>query len=245
MLINHNFGEMTKPPMLPPEVQTLCSHYLEQVRNHPHHHMSSKGRIEIYQAFGESARPNDLKDLAAEEEKAKNGSLIFSQADKVLGYLSFLTAEKVVPIWQRARSQPDGAENEELYGNPITVIEVGRKILQGTEPLKSSIELLAQYQANTFCFEEENKYELEFVFATGAACEALETLYSGITLMVATGAAFYEDAMKAFPPHDFASKAIIAYAGFEEDNPNEKRLEFWKWWLTEAIPQAWELAQRA
>jgi hypothetical protein len=25
----------------------------------------------------------------------------------------------------------------------------------------------------------------------------------------------------------------------------QKRLEFWEWWLTEAIPEAWELAQQS
>lgn len=46
---------------------------------------------------------------------------------------------------------------------------------------------------------------------------------------------------------DAASGAVSAYANIYEDFEFievdlEKRLEFWDWWLTQAIPQAWELA---
>jgi hypothetical protein len=42
-----------------------------------------------------------------------------------------------------------------------------------------------------------------------------------------------------------AGHALIAYAGvFDPLNPgfdNEKRRDFWRWWLTETIPRAWQL----
>jgi len=60
---------------------------------------------------------------------------------------------------------------------------------------------------------------------------------------------FVTEAMKAYsiidtnkPGHWLYSKgAISKLSGIEVDL--QKRLEFWEWWLTEAIPQAWELAQ--
>jgi len=72
---------------------------------------------------------------------------------------------------------------------------------------------------------------------------------------------------------DFTTNAMLAYAAIDKNQPGDwqhikgyvnlftmrtvyrkanlqdieisqgKRLEFWEWWLTEAIPQAWELAQ--
>jgi hypothetical protein len=30
---------------------------------------------------------------------------------------------------------------------------------------------------------------------------------------------------------------------YEIEFDDRKRLEFWEWWLTEAIPQAWDLGQ--
>jgi hypothetical protein len=43
---------------------------------------------------------------------------------------------------------------------------------------------------------------------------------------------------------DTAKWAVAAYGGFEWDDDVEalKRCEFWKWWIKEAIPTAWELA---
>jgi hypothetical protein len=44
---------------------------------------------------------------------------------------------------------------------------------------------------------------------------------------------------------DGTGSAMLAYAGGNILGPvdTQKRLEFWEWWLTEAIPQAWQLAQ--
>jgi hypothetical protein len=59
---------------------------------------------------------------------------------------------------------------------------------------------------------------------------------------------------------DFALSAMKAYTVIDENKPgawastkikplpfkvdNQKKLEFWQWWLTEAIPQAWEMANQ-
>jgi len=45
-------------------------------------------------------------------------------------------------------------------------------------------------------------------------------------------------ALRAFAG-DYAAKDWI------ERINNQLSLEFWEWWLTEAIPQAWELAQQS
>lgn len=55
---------------------------------------------------------------------------------------------------------------------------------------------------------------------------------------------------------DFVTAAVKAYTAIDRNPlgeyklwPDEfdakKRLEFWEWWLTEAIPQAWELAKQS
>ncbi|NJO01368.1 MAG: hypothetical protein HC880_06485 [Bacteroidia bacterium] len=44
---------------------------------------------------------------------------------------------------------------------------------------------------------------------------------------------------------DGAAVAMIAFVGVYADTPDAtlKRRTFWEWWLTEAIPRAWEAAQ--
>ena len=68
---------------------------------------------------------------------------------------------------------------------------------------------------------------------------------------------FSDEIIISIGDFDVETFAVLAYSGFnydfeyrEDDSDNnmsnfdsQKRLEFWKWWLTEAIPQAWELAQ--
>lgn len=58
------------------------------------------------------------------------------------------------------------------------------------------------------------------------------------------------------PSLDFAAEAVKAYSAIDPNPPGkhsyprrlpivfdkDKRLEFWEWWLTEAISQAWKLA---
>jgi hypothetical protein len=56
-----------------------------------------------------------------------------------------------------------------------------------------------------------------------------------------------DEELRDFSGRDAASAAILAYATITEDNyptgklDPSKCLEFWEWWLTEAIPQVWEL----
>lgn len=45
--------------------------------------------------------------------------------------------------------------------------------------------------------------------------------------------------------NDFQELLNIINTTFDPEFIPEKRLEFWKWWLKEAIPQAWELAQQS
>ncbi|MBN9390848.1 MAG: hypothetical protein J0I20_22655 [Chloroflexi bacterium] len=45
--------------------------------------------------------------------------------------------------------------------------------------------------------------------------------------------------------NDFQKVLNLVNTTFAPEFIPEKRLEFWKWWLKEAIPQAWELAQQS
>jgi len=61
--------------------------------------------------------------------------------------------------------------------------------------------------------------------------------------------------------NDAAQSAVVAYSIVDDSEPGdwrthfrktrnkewifdfEKRLEFWEWWLTEAVPAAWRMAE--
>jgi hypothetical protein len=56
----------------------------------------------------------------------------------------------------------------------------------------------------------------------------------------------YTDVLWARSGHsDTAAAAVSAWAceGLSTDPHPEKMLQFWRWWITEAVPQAWELAE--
>lgn len=44
----------------------------------------------------------------------------------------------------------------------------------------------------------------------------------------------------------WSAESAVSGIRFEphEKDGLEERIEFWEWWLTEAIPQAWELAEK-
>jgi hypothetical protein len=227
-----------KPPL---EVIHLTDQYLEVLRNEPQHSLTPAQCIHIYQEFGLSNHDKNSSFRFLETEK-KDKLFKRSKADQVLGWLAILTAEKVLPIWQEKRISPEGEKREHLWGNPNLTLEIGKNLIYVKKPIQETL----SYLNGLFYYPSPDKGGAKDgiigYLASRAASDGLEVLLFGVSILIDTGALFYTDDERSFAPHDFAAMAVNAYAGFEEHELTQKRLEFWEWWLTEAIPQAWELA---
>jgi Immunity protein Imm5 len=233
--------EVTKME-LPEETQKLIAHYLEKVRQDPEHNLGTKKRLEIYKRFGNSRLhlPDFPKKVIVDydpvkegkelEERLQRGLDTLTIADYAYGWLAIISAENVLPIWKQSRKT---VSNTELYSNdPREMLKIAKDILNKNITAKE-----ADYQlCNRFYYglgSDEIRTDEKVFNVIESAYKALTTvLYCPVYLE---------------PEDDPAFHALTAFAFVVKKRSNEtdniKKLEFWEWWLTEAIPQAWQMAQ--
>ncbi len=203
--------------MIPNTVSLILNKALELVRSDLNHELRPKHRDHIYASWSEPTF--DTQRLQAN--------------------LAIITAQRVLPIWQKRMPEDK---------TPDYAINLARMILDGTIDHK-----VASQEANGKIWNhfgnriESRKISRRAIYAYSAAIEAL---------FIVLGRKPFEyldideyNTNGDIPPGegDVASSAIIAYVEIlsEIDANLKKNLEFWEWWLTEAIPQAWELAQQS
>jgi hypothetical protein len=201
---------------LPSEINSIIEEYLEILRNDADYLLNPHYRVQIYKKF---QNPSTLA------------------GTQFLQWLQILTAEHVLPIarW----FLPD-------YLNPAELLRVARGLLLKT---------ISETEARNKLEEIENylsKINLECAPPTitraydvfNASLAALSWCIEIPTLPNFVENDNEEDWMD--PDADAANWACAAYAGpiwaTDDFYDPSSGLEFWEWWITEAIPQAWEMA---
>jgi hypothetical protein len=194
-------------------------------------------RLAIYNAFGSQS---DL------------------QGQRVRAYLALITARRVLPLWQAAFPSDD---------MPERMLALAEAVIRGTVDTQVAAREMAEAWYHNPQSGDSGEYALWHTYCAGeAALNAVSEALSKNPL--ADRIQDYTSATNKDPTYikdaetitdddlvygvtDAASSAATAYAGridggdgYLIDSPShpEKRREFWEWWLTEAIPQAWELA---
>jgi hypothetical protein len=161
--------------------------------------------------------------------------------------LEITTIRKVLNFWEQIWPE------KQL---PHKALSTAEDVLQGTVDVQAA-ELVASEmwrQLDALCvvpderFRENEGVELAISAACATGYGAVRALYT------ACGEDPFEDIEINEEDHnsvldpwcsDAALWASWAYAGVlgVGTNSADKRLEFWKWWLLEAIPAVWEAAQ--
>lgn len=213
---------------LPKQTQKLIDHYLEEVRLDPQHNIKASDRFKLYESFGPTF------------------------VDQVLGWLAVITVKKVLYVWERVKEQVDADPN--LLTTPQEIIETCEKLLSNSINIDSVRDNYSDYNTglgiqHIVTFDVANSYK--------AAYGALELIMFGSRIV---NPSFKSNNGEVYDSNaDFAERAIAAYASIDPNPPGDfwdagisslsfdllRRLEFWQWWLTEAIPQAWELASQS
>jgi len=158
------------------------------------------------------------------------GSLDNRASRRRRGWLDILATRRVVPIWRQARPNDDRAE--------CLVTLAGRVLNDETNAIQAQDEAEEIWE---WLMEGESIRGPAF-FALGTAVRTVFTTigddpWNGMAMMV------HETDADIDPwSSDAAKWASSAIAGpvWQPDSDSAKRLEFWTWWLTEAIPAAWE-----
>lgn len=218
----------------PTQLQQLIHQGSNYIITHPYHHLMPSIRFDIYRIFSHNIQPPKINPIG--------------------GWLAVLTGYRVLSIWQRAMPLwEESGEPDNIDGNflPKHLLKTAEAVLKGEIDLKNAWE-----EANERWYEVGNvwteilEYRPDFPVDSAHACNAAlhalhETLGVQFLGKLKNWYLYDDDELSKHPfACDTASSAMIAYVGVGNSNSltSQKRLEFWQWWLTEAIPQAWELA---
>ncbi len=243
---------------LPPKVQNLCKRFLEDVRQNPEHHLSAANRFTLYCSFGKFRFLEFLPSFTASSTLAittANHLSRFTVADFTICWLAGLTAKKVLPIWNRIWQQVDF--EPDTVTSPEEILSVAEAILTN----EIDIEYIRNIEHDKYNLGAnvtwETSYDVACVYSSTYSTLQL-ILYGFDGQMDIRGLYRTTEEDIVVRNNDFVSLALQAYTSSDKNKPGDwileappqliefdvqKRQEFWDWWLTEVIPQAWELAQ--
>ncbi len=239
---------------LPLQTQQLIKQSLKTMRQNPMHHLKPTDRPAIYKSFDparfdlpEYTKHGTAFDDDEFREFFSHQFLRCNQGDHAIGWLAILTVKQVLQEWELKNL----TEWESQYISTIQeILQVAQAVLtKKIEFIQAHDNLINDFWYFTHFFVN---YEISCL--KNAAILALETI-------------IYMKNLNGFPLDDqveelsdFVGEALKAYTATDENPPGavdmeeiiipiefdaRKRLEFWEWWLTEAIPEAWKLAAQS
>ena len=223
---------------MPTELENLLAASLQTVRQDSLHNL---GIIERYKIYEMLASIDELRPLRF-----------------TLGWLGVLVTRKILNKWESQANYWVGMEYQ--FGDDIDIKELPNLILATLEDvLKAKISLAEARDklSNLYhvivssvgdeLFEYNPQGPMEMACISDAAYNGLYQAVSGRSVVLKYLKSIEHLTDDDLPTEmlDGAGSAMLAYAGGNILGPVDvqKRLEFWEWWLTEAIPQAWQLAQ--
>ncbi len=249
---------------LPTSVTQIISAELTVLDRNQNYELSLESRVALYQAIGPSHLSNSS---APQQRQTHNVQKLpdWTRADRVRSQISLLTAQKILPLWETAcleskqknftegdwQQESEKQLQEQVYFHhrkmkpieEISVYDVPRAytpyhILEMTElALAGNVQDYAKfvYQANEWWQIYPRPELMEREFFIKWACQ--EALYEVVGLTKHWPQAPAQDAVRAYAGNFYGE-------GFENRRMEwntQKLNEFWRWWLMEAIPIAWQL----
>lgn len=227
---------------LPTEIRRLIDETLAAVRNDSLHEMGQDRRRRIYEALW--SRP---------------------PGEKACKWLAVMSARRVQPIYRETVAASSFADDEFVVSLLDRIISVAEKVLTGELSLEDvrrgeeSGDIEDFYHSILVAAEKEfPRYVwLAALAADYARLEAmgykpLDTRISGEVpdesgnMLITRSDTWTDTRLAGSGCHadDAAVDAAFAFAKCitREQYDSSKVLEFWEWWLTEAIPEAWTKA---
>jgi hypothetical protein len=128
------------------------------------------------------------------------------------------------------------------------LLELAEQILNSKDPVPNLDEKTKKFVNAGFGFQKTARYFYKQIYSVllGYTCVLVakgEDPFLNTTPEYNDAYEDYLDFPKV-PKTDAARYAVDALANTQQDFDYNVAVEFWNWWLDEAIPQAWELATR-
>ncbi len=205
--------------MIPQELNHLLGTALTEVRAHPHHALLPLYRQQIYTSLG------SISTRSGHQRRAR---------------LALLAAARALPVWQQER--PDDDRAERLLAHAKAVLS------QEDEEAHS---LLAEAKATWQWLMDDDLGRDEDIPSV-AASDALSGIVRAAFVVAGYDVWDDLDLMEHDTDSDidtwtadtaiWAANAIagrVWSAGADVQEHDQKYLDYWIWWLTEAVPAAW------
>ena len=237
------------------DTSNIISELLERSKQNEIFDVRFSERVNLYSSFGSSNQFIDDSSQIILLEKGKIKKFILSEADKTLGWLAILTGEKVLPFWEKAYPY---RENEEVDDSPRRMLQVGREtLLNSADPVQVSEDLSNKFYWSMTGIEFGANYQVQFAGET--IYKILSTIIYGLKILNSINPV---DDNNKRGSSDFAELALKTFS-IIDPNPltgyyneigsplkpptydTQLQRIFWIWWLTEAIPEARELAHQS
>lgn len=188
---------------------------------------------------------------------------------RIRGFIALESAQHVLPIFYQSKFAVD-AMPERVYALPQTTIDLAKRILQKETIQRSIVQNIMDqgYESFGILIQEASDapemFPVNAVWAGKTAHVALlEVLgidiFQNLQTHIVVGRTLEgklqydswqnvsDEVFVLRTDGDAAGAAALAFASSATNticNPL-KLQEFWEWWLTKAIPQAWELAENS
>jgi hypothetical protein len=211
---------------LPETLQELLQRAQAAVERHPQHDLNLGYRQAIGRACGPHRDSGLPGSVAAHRRRAR---------------LAILTVRRVLPLWEACFPGDERSRR---------ILEMAEGVLRGEILPEDADENAARFWDDLDALQPE--------FGPEKAPMALAVGYAAASALVAAYGEAWDDLdveeidyesvdSRDFTCNDTAFYASIAYAGgpvweiLARVSPDaERRRAFWTWWLTEAVPLAWE-----
>jgi hypothetical protein len=246
----------------PPRLKDILDRHIKQLEQGKIDDLSSGRVLLIYDAIGPTAQPIGDSRI----ELLHQNIVCRTRADRVRAQLSILTAKKVAFVWTDAMITSKETSTEENSNSEAETYDFAKPAstigawdvpneLMAEHTIRLAVEALNTQENLEHIFLESSEIHYfgmgspSFVISAGlqAAKEALNTVL-GLSTFEGLGTLEGKRAVENGRPAWHAAAALearIAFAGIPDTHwhyygldPVRSR-EFWLWWLTEALPQAW------
>jgi Immunity protein Imm5 len=212
---------------------TILKTAINSVKNHPIHHLEIGIRRPVWLLFGDSERGVGLKNIS--RKKRFLLSMMCAEYVKSIYDEYFCDELDILILYSEAVNISRGYWNEEIYFEEFDLFAkrfYDKLMEQGSIDKAKLVSLNRDVVSHTkaFCAMSSmweclrvSLYDEPFNY------EKIEIHVKDTDLDIVD---YYD--------YDAAYCAAIAYTGAEWDLENsnlERRLNFWKWWLEEAVPQ--------
>ncbi len=224
---------------IPEEVQGLLDEALQIVQTHPNHELGQNERRIIYET---------LRSIPRGEVACR--------------WLAILAAQRVLPIYEHALTTINEYQENDEFGvnavqKPRYMLHAVEQVMLGLIARESVKEAWDDFYHFLHIGLDKRVPYLALSATYEAVCEAMGTiplhnqvskavhLDKGTTEYVSSDKWTDEELAGAGAnAADAAVNAVYAYAQIAGTRQfdYQKVLEFWRWWLEEAIPQAWKKA---